>query len=217
MRSFIQILEDEKKNRNILEINMTKIFSDPNNKPKGLTFDDLGELIFDVMQIKPEECLSFDYNTGRYDSRQIKFKPDVSIDKYVSKDPITFKDHLISTRKQLNNITRVTFRNVPLNVPDEEIINLCLCYGTPIDNKVSYEVLTNAKNRGQTGSTRYVDMEFEKDMIMENYYWMEGPMEGTRGGGCWFFTMVRSLNAAIVSEMVLMDVLLREMERSALT
>ena len=109
------------------------------------------------------------------------FKPDVSIDKYVSKDPITFKDHLISTRKQLNNITRVTFKNVPLNVPDEEIINLCLCYGTPIDNKVSYEVLTNAKNRGQTGSTRYVDIEFEKDMIMENYYWMEGPMQGDQG------------------------------------
>ena len=183
MRSFAQILEDEKKNRNILEIYLkNKPNEDPDSpKPRSLTFDDLGELIFDVLKIDPKDCVSFDYNTGRYDTRQIKFKAGVSIDMYVTKEPITFKDHMITTKKQLHNITRVTFRNVPLNVPDEEIIELCNCYGKPVNNQVFYELLSNSKNKGHTGSTRYVDMEFTQGMVMQNYYWMEGPMHGDQG------------------------------------
>ena len=175
----------KKRNRNILEIHLTRISSTDDNNPskskKSLTFDDLGELIFDVLKIKVDECISFDYNTGRYDSKQIKFKPGVSLDNYVFTSPIIFKDHEITTKKQLNNITRVTFKNVPLNVPNEEIINLCLCYGKPVENHVYHEVLMNAKNKGHTGSTRYVDMEFVKGMSMENYYWLEGPLQGDQG------------------------------------
>ena len=41
----------------------------------------------------------------------------------------------------------VTFKNVPLNVPDEEIIHLCISYGSSVENKVHYEVLCNSRNR----------------------------------------------------------------------
>jgi hypothetical protein len=184
MRSFAQIVEDEKKNRNILEIHLNRPHynEDPNSpKIKGLTYDDIAELIFYVLQIDAKDCVSYDYNTGRYNTRDIKFQPGFSIDKYVLKEPIVFKDHIITTQKQLNSVTRVTFRNVPLNVPDEEIIHLCNCYGKPANNQVSYEKLTNTKNRGHTGSTRYVDMVFEENMVMQNYYWMEGPLNGDQG------------------------------------
>ena len=184
MRSFAQILEEEKKNRNILEIHLAKITTeeDPTGKSKkSLNFDDLGELIFDVLKIKIEECLTFDYNTGRYDSKQIMFKPGVCLDPYIHISPLIFKGHEITTKKQLSNITRVTFKNVPLNVPNEDIINLCLIYGKPVDNHVYYEILTNVKNKGQRGSTRYVDLEFKKGMAMENYYWLEGPLQGDQG------------------------------------
>ena len=185
MRSFAQIVEDEKRDRNILEISIQKpkpSDDDPEAaRIKPITFDDLGELIFDVLKINASDCLSFDYNTGRYDCRQIKFKPGISLDPYVTTTPISFKDHLVTTQKQLNNIVRVTFKNVPLNVPNEEIINLCNCYGKPVDNKVTYETLTNARNKGHTGSTRYVDMEFQPNVSMENYYWMEGPLQGDKG------------------------------------
>ena len=50
MRPFALILEEEKKNRNILEIHLGRVSStdDENStkSKKGLTFDDLGELIF---------------------------------------------------------------------------------------------------------------------------------------------------------------------------
>ena len=79
------------------------------------------------------------------------------------------------------NITRVTFKNVPLNVPDEEIIHLCMSYGSPVENKVQYEVLRNSRNKGHTGSTRFVDMELNEDSSFNNYYWMEGPFPGDQG------------------------------------
>ena len=130
----------------------------------------------------PKDCLSFDYNSGRQDTKQIKMKPGVDLSPYVKETPISFKDHMVSVRKQLCNITRVTFKNVPLNVPDEEIIHLCLCYGEPIDMKVHYETLPNNRNKGMTGSTRYVDMTFNKGASsMENYYWLEGPLPGDNG------------------------------------
>ena len=185
MRNFSQIVEEEKTNRNILEIKLTKITSTDANgetfKPKHLSFDDIGEFIFDVLKINPEDCLSYDYNTGRYDSREIKFKPNINLDQYVRQEPLNFKDHLITTKKQLHGVTRVTFKNVPLNVPDEEILHLCLSYGVPIDNKVHHEMLTNARNKGMLGSTRYVDMKLNRGAALENYYWLEGPLQGDQG------------------------------------
>ena len=162
-RTFEQIIEQEKKNRNIIEIHLTK---DPEkiqqNPQRPLTFDELGELIFDVIKINPEDCITFDYDTGRFDTKHIQLKPSIQADQFVTTNPIQFKGHLVSVCKQLNNITRVTFKNVPLNVPNEEILQLCNSYGKPLDNKVYFETLTNQRNKGMRGSTRFVDIELKK-------------------------------------------------------
>jgi hypothetical protein len=97
------------------------------------------------------------------------------------KSNLVFKGHEVYTERQMNNMTRVSFRNVPFNVPDEEIIQLCKCYGTPLNNKVHYEKLFNSRNRGMIGSTRYVEMEMEPGTIMNNFYWLEGPLPGDTG------------------------------------
>ena len=114
------------------------------------------------MKIDHKDCLAFDYNTGRYDTKHIKLKPGVPVDQFVTTVPFTYKGHDVSVKKLLNNITRVTFKNVPLNVPNEEIIHLCKSYGEPLDNKVYFETLTNSRNKGMRGSTRYIDMELKK-------------------------------------------------------
>ena len=184
-RNFSQIIQDAKSDRNIIEIKITKITSTDSagNITKGpnLNFDDLGELVFVVLKIDPNHCLTFDYNTGRYDTREIKMKPSINTDSYATTSPITFKEHLITVRKQEHGVTRITFKNVPLNVPDEEIIHLCKCYGEPVDYKVHYEVLTNSKNKGMQGSTRFVDMKLSEGAAFENYYWLEGPLPGDQG------------------------------------
>ena len=111
-RNFSQIIQEEKTNRNILEIHLQKIIltdSDGNtSKGPNLNFDDLGVLLFDIIKVDPKDCLTFDFNTGRYDTRHIKMKPNIVTDTYVTSSPITFKDHLISVKKQLSNVTKVT-------------------------------------------------------------------------------------------------------------
>ena len=87
----------------------------------------------------------------------------------------------MTTKKQSSNVIRVSFRNVPANVPDEEIINLCSYYGKPLNNHVDYDRMTNTKCAGLQGSTRFVDMELSPGKAFLNYYWMEGPLPSDQG------------------------------------
>ena len=92
-----------------------------------------------------------------------------------------FRGHEITARRQRNNVTKVTFKNVPLNIPDEEILHLCETYGKPVDFQVQYERLNNFKNKGMVGGTRSVDVEMFTGASMFNFYWMEGPLAGDEG------------------------------------
>ena len=75
-------MEDEKKNRNILEIQLNKVtnLTDKSDsetdviKVKNLTYEDLGELMFEVLEIDPSDCLAFNFSTGRYNYREIRFQ-----------------------------------------------------------------------------------------------------------------------------------------------
>ena len=184
MRSFAQIIAEEKTQRNIIEIKMTKlqIEEDGVMKPaKILTMEEVSVLLFDVIGVKPQECLGVALYTSRYDTKEVKLKPGVDASPYLTKDsPINFKNHEVVVTRQTANVTRVTFRNVPFNIPDEEVINLCECYGEIVDNVVMYEKPT-LNSRGVMGSTRYVDMKLTPGKQLENFYWMEGPLEGDRG------------------------------------
>ena len=185
MRSFAQILEQEKKDRNILELRINKIRTEeappPTFNSNTMSAEDIGELLFDILKLNPSHCLAYDYNTGRNDTKQVKLKPGIPVVDILAKSPLEFKGFKVVVSQQRLNITRVTFKNVPLNVPDEEIIHLCLSYGSPVDNKVQYEVLRNSRNKGHTGSTRFVDMELCEGSSFNNYYWMEGPFPGDQG------------------------------------
>ena len=74
-RSFEQIIEDERKNRNIIEIKLVKTSDDQIYTAKNLTHDDLGELLFDVLKISPSDCIGIDYNTGRQEIKHVQLKP----------------------------------------------------------------------------------------------------------------------------------------------
>ena len=129
MRTFAEILASEQQ-RNILEINITRMnITDGNGgstRAKALNFDDLAELIFDVLKIDHNLCAGYNYSTGRYETWDVKFKPGVDLSTYI-KSTLVFKGHKVFTKRQMNNLTRVSFRNVPFNIPDEEIIQLCKC------------------------------------------------------------------------------------------
>ena len=148
-------------------------------KHRNLTFDEISEFLFDILKISPSDCLRFNYVTGRYDTKEVMFKPGVDISPYIGF--FEFMEHEITTRKQRSNVTKVTFKNVPLNVPDDEIIHLCGTYGKPLDYIVHYEKLNNLRNKGMLGGTRYVEVELFPGASFNNFYWLEGPLPGDIG------------------------------------
>ena len=87
MRSFAEIMADQKLNRNILEITMRKRQTVDNAgnvlTPKQLTFDDLGTFLFDILKIKAEDCVRFNYTLGRYETREVMFKPGLDMSPYI--------------------------------------------------------------------------------------------------------------------------------------
>ena len=184
-RTFAQIIADDLQNRNIIEIILEKI---PEMKegemvpPKPLTVKDLGELIFDTIKLDPASCLGVNLFTGRYDTKEIKLKSNFDPNPFLTQgSPIVFKGHYVTVRKQRCNVTRVTFKNVPFNVPDEEILHLCIHYGKPVSD-LQYERMANKAIKGCLGATRFVDMELDPGKQFENFYWLEGPLNGDKGG-----------------------------------
>ena len=185
LRSFAEILNEEQQHRNILEVKIVRISTYNTNgeevKPKTLNEVDLSEFFFDELKLKVEDCKSIALRTHRYDTKEIKLKKAVDPTPYLTGVPMLFKGHEFIIKKQMNNLTRVSFKNVPFNIPDEEIIHLCQVYGDPVKNEVLYEK-PNRSTRGVPGSTRYVEMKLSPGKQFENYYWMEGPLSGD--GGC---------------------------------
>ena len=128
LRNFAEILNEEKHHRNILEVKLvrTNVIDEKGEhvKVKTLNEEDLSEFLFDVIKLKMEDCLGIALRTHRYDTKEIKLKKGVDPTPYLTVNPVMFKGHLITIKKQMNNLTRVTFKNVPFNIPDEEIIHL---------------------------------------------------------------------------------------------
>ena len=186
LRSFAEIIAEEKSNRNIIQIHLKKITEVQENgdsiKPRSLNFDDLGELIFDILGINYDDCLSFNFSSGRYDTREVKIKPGIDVTPYLTTlEPLVFKGHEVRVKKQRNNVTKITFKHVPLNIPDEELLHLGSHYGKLVDNTVHVERLTNVRNKGMLGSTKWIEVELNQGASMENFYWLEGPLPGDDG------------------------------------
>ena len=134
MRSFEEIIADEKKNRNTLIVKLIKIVKFEDGKEvraPSLIMEDIGELFFEVVKLEVNDCAGISLSTQRYDTKKINLKPGVDPNKYITKSPIEFKGHTVTISQQTIGTIKVTFRNVPWEIPDEEIINLCEVYGTP--------------------------------------------------------------------------------------
>ena len=131
LRTFAQILADEEERRNILEIKLTKkiVGAEENQaRPESLSLEKIGELLFDVIKIKAEECMRVALVTNRYDTKEVMLKPGVDPTPYLTTQPIIWRDQQVTVRRrrQSSKTAQVTFKNVPLCVPDEEIINLLI-------------------------------------------------------------------------------------------
>ena len=183
LRTFAEIIADAKENRNILVIKLAKkpvVIEGVRVNPEHLDYDKIGELLFDILGLKVEDCERVAWTTSRWDTKEVQLKKNVDASPYMRPQAFLFYDHYVTVSAMSSKVTEVTFRNVPLCIPDEEIINICECYGEPINNEVYCKA--SAQMRGATGSTRYVKMKLNPGTQFENFYWVEGPLDQDQGG-----------------------------------
>ena len=107
-------------------------------------------------------------------------KAGAKLDKALTTEPLVFKQHKVNISVVTKVATKVTFKNVPISVPDEEILHLCSQYGEVKDDRVRREVIHfgGAKKLKITGSTRWVEMTLKPGKAFRNFYWLAGPQPG---------------------------------------
>ena len=107
-----------------------------------------------------------------------------SIGKANTVEPLEFKRHKVNTTVVTKVATKVIFKNVPISVPDEEILHLCSQYGEVKDDQVRREIIHfgGARKVKLQSSTRWVEMNLQPGKAFRNFYWLAGSLAMSRGG-----------------------------------
>ena len=112
------------------------------------------------------------------------FKPNTELSNAMTYDtPKTYKRHEVHVKTISNRSVRVTFKGVPISVPNEEILHLCKHYRELTNNNVQRQVirLGNSTNHTIVNSTRIVEVKLHPVKSFKNFYWLSGPDPGDRG------------------------------------
>ena len=183
MKPYAELVREAKEIRNILESKITRISSaqeaDAASAPKQdnqLSFDSLADFLFSTLNIDPSNCLTFNHSLRNNSCKELSFKPGVAIDCYVGTHNISQGQSTFSltTRKQECSTVRLTVKNCPLNIPDQEILYIASTFCIPMDNIIHYETLSNMKARGLNGGTRYLEVELKPGVVVPNFFWGPG-------------------------------------------
>ena len=59
------------------------------------------------------------------------------------------------------------------SIPDDELFPTSAVIMEKLDDVLHVEKLTNQKNKGMIGSTRWLEMELEPGVSMKTFYWLE--------------------------------------------
>ena len=185
-RNYSQIIADANSANSssiLIQFKLTKVAVD-GKKPYNLTFSQFGEFLFDVLKVDPDSCLGIDLSTGRYDTRELQLKKGTDISAITTPTtPHMFKGHEITAALMSSQVTKVTFKQVPLSVPDEEILHLCCHYGELVNGVVHRDTVTigGANRYTLASSTRWVEVKLFPGKTFHNYYWLGGPLPGDVG------------------------------------
>ena len=162
VKAYADLVAKHKKDRNMIEIKFSRVkkhgeLLKPN---RNVEIDTVSEYVFGELNVNPNDILEVDLNTGKGDVKQILFKPGVDTDRYISNFPDTFGEFSINVSKISNTEKRVSFKNVPSYVPDEELLNLCALYGE-VEGEVHREKVSMKTASGSipmVSSNRFVMM-----------------------------------------------------------
>ena len=121
LKKFNEMKEAAKKERNVIEIRFQR---QKNNEEDGkqnqyVDLETISEYCFSELGLNPDMIEAIDLNTGRQETKMIKLKPGVDVSKILSDFPDTYGDYIVNIKSaSIPETTKVTFRNVPLEIQD---------------------------------------------------------------------------------------------------
>ena len=172
-RNYEEILKEIKDEaKNVLNVRIEKIRSQ--EWVPGLTQEDVEHILFNELKIDVDAVVEVDV-TSRYNFKEIIFKKDHDIVKY-QRPPFLFKGHMVTagSSAKLRNMVKITFRNVPRSVPDEELLHFCSKFGHVHDRTVFYGKYFSGNFAGLHNGTRWLNIELTSKVPI-NFIWLEGP------------------------------------------
>ena len=180
-RPYTQIISDSMSTSANIILKISLVSTDLDKKSINLQDSQLGDFLFNDLNLPVEDVLRLGFSTGRNDMKEILVKNSTDLSNITTDERSppyhVYKDHKVSISTLDDKTTRVTFINVPLGVPDEELRHVCETYGKLTDGKIH---TVTVKLDGQTkvtlpGSTKKVDVQLHQGKKMKNYYWLSGP------------------------------------------
>ena len=149
--------------------------SDESNDPPGRRMDTkvFSKWMYDVLKIPFANCVSLD--ESRNDLKILELKGDIKVEDFLG----TFHDvegFNIVVRSGGDKATKITFKDVDIETPNEELMELCDMWG-----EVEYiERHVNAIT-GLFDTTRFAYVKLDRGAVVNNYYWLPSPRQA-RGG-----------------------------------
>ena len=135
----------------------------------------MSELIFNTLKIPAECCIELDMQTGRYEKKELLVTPNTDLTNALTTDtPKLFRQHEVRVTVISNLATKVTFKGVPITVPNEELIHLCSHYGRLVDGIVRRQIIRLGSNTKHVinNSTRSVQVQLHPGKFLKNFYWL---------------------------------------------
>ena len=115
VRAYAEIVAKHKKQRNMIEIQFIKNRKDgeTGRLNRNVELNVVSDYLFGELNIDPAKILEVDLNTGKIDTKQILFRPEVDVEDYISNFPDTFGEYSINITRMTSTEKKITFKQVP--------------------------------------------------------------------------------------------------------
>ena len=163
-------------NGNLIELTFSRQHYNDTATPEFPSLEVVGTYLFEILKVNQHDALELDHFSSR-NKKRVLLKDGVNIDKHRIYMPDTYKGYIINVEKISQTKTRILFKNVPIDCPEVELINLCNTYGK-IEGRISNQFMNvPIENKGDIRvrtSNRVAYVVLHPGKLLKNFYWLGG-------------------------------------------
>ena len=163
-------------NGNLIELTFARQHYSDSATPEFPSLEVVATYLFEILKVNQHDALELDHFSSR-NKKRILLRDGVDIDKHRIYMPDTYKGYIINVEKISQTKTRILFKNVPIDCPEVELINLCNTYGKlegGISNQFMNVPIENKGNIRMRTSNRVAYVVLHPGKLLKNFYWLGG-------------------------------------------